>query len=133
MLGPWAKLQAMLQGILQGAGPVGCYHKVLTGCVIEREFRACWPLFLGVLFLDVLFWILFWRFMGYFLGFLSLLLGVLFLDSVIGGLRSWQSGQSGFWTEMSRLLRIVAGELWQANCGWVGFKGYFVKGSVRID
>jgi hypothetical protein len=30
MLAPGAILQAMLQGILQGAGPVGCYYKVLT-------------------------------------------------------------------------------------------------------
>jgi len=45
---PWAKLQAMLQGILQGAGPVGYYYKVLTRCFVERKFRACWPSFLGV-------------------------------------------------------------------------------------
>jgi len=32
----------MLQGILQGAGPVGSYYKVLTGRVVEREFRARW-------------------------------------------------------------------------------------------
>jgi len=44
VLPPWAKLQAMLQGTLQAAGPVGCYYKVLTG-------RAG-PHFLGVLFLD---------------------------------------------------------------------------------
>jgi len=44
VLAPWAKLQAMLQGILQGAGPVGCYYKVLTG-------RAG-PRLLGVLLLD---------------------------------------------------------------------------------
>jgi len=41
VLEPWAKLQAMLQGILQGVGPVGCCYKVLTGRVVEREFRAC--------------------------------------------------------------------------------------------
>ena len=43
MLAPWAKLQAVLQGILQGAGPVGCYYKVikvLTGRVIEREVQG---------------------------------------------------------------------------------------------
>jgi hypothetical protein len=44
VLEPWAKLQAMLQGILQGAGPVGCY-KVLTGRVVEREFRGAGPRF----------------------------------------------------------------------------------------
>ena len=48
MLEPWAKLQAMLQGILQGAGPVGCCYKVLTGRVVERELRAGGPSFLGV-------------------------------------------------------------------------------------
>jgi hypothetical protein len=48
------KLQAMLQGTLQGAGPVGCCFKVLSVRVVEREFRACWPLFLGVFFLDIL-------------------------------------------------------------------------------
>jgi hypothetical protein len=56
VLEPWAKLQAMLQamlqGILQGAGPVGYCYKVLTGRVVERELRACWPSFLDVLFLD---------------------------------------------------------------------------------
>jgi hypothetical protein len=36
VLAPWAKLQAMLQGILQGAGPVGCCYKVLTGRTVER-------------------------------------------------------------------------------------------------
>jgi len=41
VLEPWAKLQAMLQGILQGVGPVGCCYKVLTGRVVEREFKAC--------------------------------------------------------------------------------------------
>ena len=27
-------LQAMLQGIIQGAGPIGCYYKVLTRCFV---------------------------------------------------------------------------------------------------
>ena len=54
MLEPWAKLQAMLQGILQGAGPVGCCYKALIGRVVESEFRACWLSFLGVLLLGVL-------------------------------------------------------------------------------
>ena len=45
MLAPWAKLQAMLQSVLEGAGLVGCYYKVLTGRVVEREFKACWPSF----------------------------------------------------------------------------------------
>jgi len=49
VLAPWAKLQAMLQGILQEAGPVGYYYKVLTykvliGREVELEFRACGPL-----------------------------------------------------------------------------------------
>ena len=59
MLEPWAKLQAMLQGILQGVGPVGCCYKVLTGRVVEREFRACGPRFWafpGCLFLDPRSW-----------------------------------------------------------------------------
>ena len=30
------------------------------GRVVEREFRAFWPSFLGVLFLDPRFWILEW-------------------------------------------------------------------------
>jgi hypothetical protein len=30
----------MLQGILQGAGPVGCGYKVFTGRAVEREFKA---------------------------------------------------------------------------------------------
>jgi hypothetical protein len=34
VLEPWAKLQAILQGILQGAGPGGCYYKVLTGLFV---------------------------------------------------------------------------------------------------
>ena len=34
MLEPWAKLQAMLQGILRGAGPGCCYYKVLTGLFV---------------------------------------------------------------------------------------------------
>ena len=52
MLGLWAKLQAMLQAmlqaILQAAGPVVYYYKVLKGRFVKRDFRACWPLFLGV-------------------------------------------------------------------------------------
>jgi hypothetical protein len=44
---PGAILQAMLQGILQGAGPVGCYYEVLTGRFV-----------LEVLFLDPRFCIL---------------------------------------------------------------------------
>jgi hypothetical protein len=63
VLAPWAKLQAVLQGILQGAGPVGCYYKVikvLTGRVIEREVQ-------GVL-------------LNASLGRLALVLGISFLD-----------------------------------------------------
>jgi hypothetical protein len=74
----WANLQAMLQGILQGAGPVGYYYKVLTGRIVKRKFRALLALVfgrfvpgvlvLGVLFLDPCFrafldprsWILKW-------------------------------------------------------------------------
>jgi hypothetical protein len=52
VLAPWVKLQAVLQGMLQAAGPVDCYYKVLTGRVVERKFKACWPSFIGVLFLD---------------------------------------------------------------------------------
>jgi hypothetical protein len=54
-----AMLQATLQGILQGAGPVDCYYKVLTGRVVEREFRARQPsafLFLASSFLAFLPW-----------------------------------------------------------------------------
>ena len=106
MLAPWAKLQAMLQGILQGAGPVGCYYKVLTGRVVKREFKACWPSFRGVLFLDVLFldvllldprsWILV---PGVFVPGV-LVPGVRVLGVTIGG-------PGGF--RLTRLLRVVAG------------------------
>ena len=51
MLEPWAKLQAMLQGILQGVGPVGCCYKVLTG----RAGPRFWA-FPGCLFLDPRSW-----------------------------------------------------------------------------
>ena len=55
MRAPGAILQAMLQGILQGAGPVGCY-KVLTGRFVTG---SCFGRFvLGVLFLDPRSWIL---------------------------------------------------------------------------
>jgi hypothetical protein len=40
---PGAILQAMLQGILQGAGPVGCSYKVLMGRFVTGSS------FLGVL------------------------------------------------------------------------------------
>ena len=60
MLAPWAKLQAMLQGILQGAGPVGYCYKVLTGRAGPRFWAflgrfAPKSSFLGVLLLDILF------------------------------------------------------------------------------
>jgi hypothetical protein len=45
-------LQAMLQGIIQGAGPIGCYYKVLTRCFVLGV------LFFKSLFLGVLSWIL---------------------------------------------------------------------------
>jgi hypothetical protein len=101
VLAPWAKLQAMLQGILQGAGPVGCYYKVLTGRVVKREFKACWPSFWGVLFLDVLLldprsWILV---PGVFVPGV-LVPGVRVLGVTIGG-------PGGF--RLTRLLRVVAG------------------------
>ena len=47
MLELWANLQAMLQGILQGAGPVGYYYKVLTGRIVKRKFRALLALVFG--------------------------------------------------------------------------------------
>jgi hypothetical protein len=57
---PGAILQAMLQGILQGVGPVGCY-KVLTGRFVTGSLFLG-PYFgrfvLGVLLLDPLSWIL---------------------------------------------------------------------------
>ena len=50
MLAPWAILQAMLQGILQGAEPGGCYYKVLAGRFVFR-FSFWGVLLLGVLLL----------------------------------------------------------------------------------
>jgi hypothetical protein len=60
-------------------------------------------------------------------------LGVLILNSRSWRFRSWallvlgvaSSGPGGF--RLTRLLRVVAGELWLAGY----FKGYFVGGSVR--
>jgi hypothetical protein len=43
-LAPWAELQAMLQGMLQAAGPVSYYYKVLTGRFAAVRFVAS-PLF----------------------------------------------------------------------------------------
>jgi hypothetical protein len=40
--------------MLQGPGPLGYYYKVLTRRIVEREFKACWPSLLGVLFLNIL-------------------------------------------------------------------------------
>ena len=59
MLEPWARLQAMLQGILRGAGPGCCYYKVLTGLFVigssfsDTVLAACrafcsWILCLGI-------------------------------------------------------------------------------------
>ena len=71
MLGPGGTLQAILQGMLQRAGPVAYYPKVLKGrCVCWRfAYRAFynWVLVPGSSFFDVLF-------LGH------LFLGVLFLD-----------------------------------------------------
>jgi len=38
---PWAILQAMLQGILQAAGPVGYYYNVTTA--VRSQSRAAEP------------------------------------------------------------------------------------------
>jgi len=64
------------------------------GRVVEREFRAFWPSFLGVLFLDPRSWrsrswpsflgILFLEFLFLAFLFLALVLGVLFLDPCFG-------------------------------------------------
>jgi hypothetical protein len=53
VLEPWAKLQGMLQGILQGAGPIGYCYKVLTG-VLALVFGRFVPGYfvLGSSFLD---------------------------------------------------------------------------------
>ena len=72
-------LQAILQVMLQGAGPVGYYLKVLKGAVSAGyyTYRAFfyWVLVLGSSFLDVLF------------------LGVLFLGVLFLGVScSWSSG-----------------------------------------
>ena len=64
MRAPGALLQAMLQGILEGEGPVGHYLKVLKGVLLIERFVAgssflaprFGRLFLGVLFLDPRFW-----------------------------------------------------------------------------
>ena len=64
----------------------------------EREFRACWPSFFGRFFLDVLFPdSRFWRFAP----------GVLVHG--VAGTRSL--GALGGYCRLSRLRRVVAGEL----------------------
>jgi hypothetical protein len=63
--GPGALLQAMLQGILEGEGPVGHYLKVLKGVLlIERSVAGSsflvprfWAFVLGVLFLNPRSWV----------------------------------------------------------------------------
>jgi hypothetical protein len=74
----------------------------------EREFRACWPLFLGV----------YWAFRSSSLAFSFLVFGSWALLVLVIA----SSGPGGF--RLSRLLRVVA-----ASCGC--FKRYFVKRSVR--
>jgi hypothetical protein len=91
---------------------------------IEREFRACWPLFLGV----------------------SILIpGVLVPGAVVPGAASQGVASSGHcwsWSllvvgprgfRLTRLLRVVASELWLAGC--FNLKGVLwegLSGRVRI-
>jgi hypothetical protein len=88
---------------------------MLTGCVDERKFTACWPSFLGVLFLDILLlnprsWILVPDVLFSFLMFSFLAFG------------SWAlqfGGPGGF-----RLTRQSSASAWPptvappARCGW---------------
>ena len=60
---------------------------------------------------------------GHFLGVSILVPGVLVPGIRVLGVAS--SGPGGF--RLTRLLRVVAGELWLAGC----FKGCFVGGSVQ--
>ena len=98
--------------MLQAAGPVGYYYKVLTGRVVEREFRACWPLFLGVS----------WAFRSSFLAFSFLVFGSwALLVRALLVLVVASSGPGGF--RLTRLLRVVAGELWLDILKGVSWKG----------
>ena len=80
-------LQAILQVMLWGAGPVGYCPKVLKGIISAGYYTCCLlsVLFLDVLFLDPYSWIFCLLLIGCFvLGHCAYcLLGVLFLDIVL--------------------------------------------------
>jgi hypothetical protein len=129
----WAKLQAMLQAILQAAGPVGYYYKVFKGRFVKRKVRACWPLFLGVLLLSVLlldprfgrFWILvFGRFVTKLLDFrFGRFLGVLFLDP-----RFWMLKWSAAMRPTVACIGCESRVVGQASV----LKVFRVRGSMRV-
>jgi len=66
VLAAWAILQAMLQGILQAAGPIGYYYKVLTGRFVSGSsfLGPCfWRFVAGRFVTGLLFWAFrFWIF-----------------------------------------------------------------------
>jgi hypothetical protein len=109
----------------------------------ERDFRACWPLILGVLFLDPRSWILVF---GCFLGVLILvyrrflkrfIFGFLFLALLVLGVASSDSGDF----RLTRLLLWLASYSWRVVAGcfkgvsWEGLSGrvYAVSEDILLS
>ena len=106
---PGAVLQAMLQGTLQGAGPVSYCYKVLTRCFVlgvlfpgPRSYPCLWMFCLGHFVPDSRSWILVFG---------CFVLGVLFLDP-----RSWI---------------FILGILSWVFCSWIIILGVPVLDSAR--
>ena len=91
MLAAWAILQAMLQGILQAAGPIGYYYKVLTGRFVSGSsfLGPCfWRFVAGRFVTGLLFWAFrFWIFVPNIFVSAILVSGIFIFSVLVPGVR----------------------------------------------